>query len=205
MSAEQQSRAEAIPEEERARANVYALLGRLFYAAPDERLLAEIRAQDSGMPPAGGDDVSRAWSRLIEAAGSGQTSVLQEEYEALFGGAGKALVTPYTSHYIKDTAPDRHLVALRETLAEWGMMRRTMTFEIEDHSAAICDVMRLLIERNKLLDMQKTFFCRFVLPGMLPLCNAIEGIERASFYRNVAGLARAFLELENTAFDMVDS
>jgi TorA maturation chaperone TorD len=205
MSAEQLSAAEAIPDEERARANVYALLGRLFYAAPDERLLAEIRAHDSGMSTAGGDDVSRAWGRLIEAVGSARSSVLQEEYEALFGGVGKALVTPYTSHYIKDTAPDKHLVALRETLAEWGMTRRSMTFEIEDHSAAICDVMRLLIERDQPLEMQKIFFCRFVRSGMPSLCDAIEGVESASFYRHVAELARAFLELENTAFDMVDS
>jgi TorA maturation chaperone TorD len=114
-------------------------------------------------------------------------------------------VTPYTSHYVAGTAPDKQVVALRETLAELGLARREMVFEVEDHIAAICDVMRLLIERNQSLQVQKAFFAQFVLPGVMPLCNAIDPIETAVFYRDVAALARAFLELESIAFDMVES
>lgn len=204
MTVEQQSGAATIPEEERARAGAYALLGRLFYAAPDEPLLAQIRAQDSGGSSAAMDEMSRAWRRLIEAAGAARASVLVEEHESLFGGVGKALVTPYTSHYVKEAAPDKHVVALRETLAELGMTRRTIAFEVEDHGAGICDAMRLLIERDEPLGIQKAFFMRFVLPGMLPLCDAIKAIEGARFYRLVAEVARAFIELERAAFDVAD-
>lgn len=205
MTVEQPSEVAAIPEEERARAYAYALLGRLLYAAPDESLLAEIRAQDAGASAATGGTVERAWHHLIKAAGVAEARDLADEYEALFGGVGKALVTPYTSRYVADSAPDKHLVALRETLAQLGMMRRVTTFEVEDHVAAICDAMRLLIERNQPLDVQKAFFSRYVLPGALSLCDAINAVESARFYRSVAALFREFIELERTAFDMADA
>jgi TorA maturation chaperone TorD len=205
MSANSQAGAEAIPEEEQARAGMYAVLGRLFYAGPDDRLLAELRPPASNATSGVEDDVTRAWRQLVEAAAGAQAAALQDEFEALFGGVGRALVTPYTSHYVISTAPDKHIVALREALAEHRLTRREMVFEVEDHVAAICDVMRLLIERNQSLDVQKAFFSRFVLPGAMPLCDAIDGIERAVFYRDVAALARAFLELERAAFDMVES
>jgi TorA maturation chaperone TorD len=204
MSAQRGSGVQAIPEEERARAGVYALIGRLLHAPPDEALLAQLRARSPQTSRVEADGVERAWGRLIEAALAAHPSELTDEFEVLFGGVGKLLVTPYTSHYIAETAPDKHLVALRENLARLGLTRRNMAFEIEDHGAAICDVMRALIERNESLEIQKAFFGQFVLPGMLPLCSAIEGVEQAHFYRHVAALVREFVELENSAFDMID-
>jgi len=205
MSQETRAGGEAIPEEERARAGMYALLGRLFYASPDDRLLAEIVLPGSEGMPGSQDDVTLAWRQLVESATRAQASALQDEFDALFGGVGRALVTPYTSHYIAGTAPDKHIVALREALAGHGLMRRDQVFEVEDHMAAVCDVMRLLIESDRPLPDQKAFFTQFVLPGALPLCGAIDHIDRAVFYRDVAALARAFLQLEDAAFDMVDS
>ncbi|MBI3916441.1 MAG: molecular chaperone TorD family protein [Betaproteobacteria bacterium] len=205
MSADPHAGTEAIPEEEQARADMYAVLGCLFHAAPDESLLAELRPPESNAITGVEDDVTRAWRRLARAAVDAQVSGLRDEFEELFGGVGRALVTPYTSHYVAGTAPDKQVVALREALAELGLVRREMVFEVEDHIAAICDVMRLLVERNQSLDVQKAFFSRFVLPGAMPLCDAIDRIERAVFYRDVAALARAFLELERAAFDMVES
>jgi len=205
MSANPQAGAEAIPEEEQARAGMYAVLGRLFYAPPDERLLAELRPPASNATLGVEDDVTRAWRQLVEAAAGAQAAAVQDEFEALLGGGGGPLITPYTSYYVSSTAPDKHIVALREALAEHRLTRREMVFEVEDHVAAICDVMRLLIERNQSLDVQKAFFSRFVQPGAMPLCDAIDRIDSADFYHHVAALARAFLELERAAFDMVES
>jgi TorA maturation chaperone TorD len=194
----------AIPDEERARAHLYALLGRLFHGAADEALLAEIRGGVVVPSPGQEDDVSNDWNALVSAATASAESI-REEHEALFGGVGKARVTPYTSAYLTDTAPDKHLVALRQTLEAFGMMRRNMVFEIEDHVSAMCDVMRLLIERDAPLGEQAAFFGRFVWRGVIPFCEAIERVEPVGFYHHVARLMRAFLIVEQAAFEMADS
>ena len=204
MSRDMQADDGGAADEERARANLYALLGRLFYAPPDEALLGEIRAQGQTGPGDAPDEFSRAWGALVGAAAMPAESA-SEEHESLFGGVGKAIVTPYTSAYALDIAPDKHLVALRQTLEEIGLTRRNMVFEVEDHIAALCDVMRLLIGRGAPLTEQAAFFNEFVFEGSIALCDALERTDHASFYRHVAGLTRAFLNLEQAAFDMVDS
>jgi TorA maturation chaperone TorD len=49
---------------------------------------------------------------------------------------------------------------------------------------------------------QKIFFERFVYPGAIGFCNAVSASNQARFYRLVAALARAFFDIEKTAFEM---
>lgn len=188
-------------EEDRARAACYAVIGRLFFGPPDPNLLAEIcGAAADAQRPAGA--VSETWARLQDACRSAFPAVLRQEYDTLFTGVGKALVTPYTSRYANELAPDQHLVRLRERLDAWGLARRDRVFETEDHVSGVCDVMRYLIEEGAPYDEQQDFFREFVRPGVVPLLDAVEAVEAASFYRQVARFTRAFLDLEHDAFDM---
>jgi TorA maturation chaperone TorD len=205
MTRQASPRDDGVPDEERARANLYALLGRLFYGPPDEALLEEIRGQGHDAPTDPSDAVSRAWRGLVDAAGVTQAGAVRDEYESLFGGTGKAVVTPYTSHYTTAAAPDKHLVALKQTLAGLGLVRRNTVFEVEDHAAAICDVMRVLIERDASLGEQAAFFSLFVFNGMMGIGTAIAAVATVKFYREVARLTCAFLLVEHAAFDMVNS
>lgn len=206
-----------LPEEDRARADCYALISRLFYAPPDTDLLNRLAAVD--IDPAAEEanpglqleridedpkpnSYPQACEALRQACRSVDREALRQEYDDLFVGAGKALVTPYTSGYAVPHAPDRHLLALREHLAAWGLVRRDSVFEVEDHVSAVCEVMRWLIEHDRPLDEQLDFFNDFVYTGVGTFCNAIEARATTSFYRAVAELARAFLAVERQAFEL---
>lgn len=204
-----------LSEEDKARADCYALVSRLFYAPVDAELLAVIGGSPK-LELADGESLelvtweieadetpySKAMKTLKDACASAEPDALRQEYDDLFTGAGKALVTPYTSGYADPHAPDRYLVALREHLIAWGLARRDAVFEIEDHVSAVCDVMRWLIERERPLEEQHAFFNDFVYTGVGTFCDAIEARAQTAFYKAVAGVARTFLTIEKEAFDL---
>ena len=193
-----------LSEEDTGRANLYALIGRLFYEAPDSILLAQLRPPDGNEV---GEDppIARAWRALHESCRNAYPVVIRQEFDSLFVGVGKSEVTPYTSHYIRGIAPDRHVVQLRERLDDLGLARRDAAFEVEDHVSGICDVMRALIVSGQSLSEQSRFFREFVYPGAFPFCDAVTRASSAAFYRYVAAFARAFFDVEREAFEMHDS
>lgn len=190
-----------VAEEDAARANHYALIGRLFYGAPDSILIAQLcRAEAAASDD--GTALERAWQALKDACNAAYPAVLKQEYDTLFVGVGRSEVTPYSSHYVRGVSPERHLVELRERLRLLGLARRSAAFEVEDHVSGIFDVMRVLIEDTHPLSQQRLFFNEFVYPGVVPFSAAVAAAASAMFYRRVAGFTRAFLELEREAFDM---
>ena len=194
----------ALAPEEAARANLYALVGLLFYDAPDSILLAEICGNEAE-PTGEGGAVGEAWAALRAAARSAFPAVLKQEYDTLFVGVGRAEVTPYTSHYLKDSAPDRHVVRLRDQLSQWGLVRRNAAYEVEDHVSGICDVMRYLILEGRSEGEQRLFFKEFVYPGVIPFLDAVNAAASPVFYRLVSAFARAFFEIERAAFEMQEA
>jgi TorA maturation chaperone TorD len=192
--------------EDAARAKLYALIGRLFYGPPDANVLAEIR-RGAGAE-SGEHDTTRlgaAWRALQEGCGSVSPAMIRQEYDDLFVGVGRAPVTPYLFGYAEPSAPDRHLVRLRDQLTAWGFSRRNNVFEVEDHVAALSDVMRLLIEEGRPLEEQQLFFASFVYPGAMLFFAAVQQAPAAAFYKLVVAFAHAFVEVEKEAFEMVDS
>ena len=117
---------------------------------------------------------------------------------------GKSEITPFSSHYVKEAAPDRHLVQLRRLLASWNLRGTSAAAESEDHVAGICDIMRHLIGDNRPLEEQALFFNQFLHSSLVPFCEAILRSPNASFYRCVARFVLAFLAVERTAFEMED-
>jgi TorA maturation chaperone TorD len=200
-----------LAEEDRARADCYALISTLFYAPPEVGLLqrlgdaAEPAGESAAVAPEENDKPAayeQAFTALQRACRSTHAGAVGEEFDHLFVGAGKALVTPYTSGYAMPNAPDRYLVALRERLAAFGLVRAGSAFEMEDHVSAVCDVMRWLIENGRPLDAQRAFFDEFVYTGLGTFCAAIDASTNASFYRKVAAVARVFLSIEKEGFNM---
>ena len=191
----------ALEAEDRARANFYGLISRLFYAPADPNLLAEICG--SGVAGDGGG-LYGAWRGLQEACRGAFPAVVRQEYDNVFVGVGRAAVTPYLSGYAEASGPDRYLVRLREQLAAWGLGRREGVFEVEDHVSGVSDVMRWLIQERRPLEQQREFFEVFVYRGAIPFCAAVHKAPFASFYRPVAAFAASFFELEKAAFEMAD-
>lgn len=196
------ARAPALQPEDEARAALYGLIARLFYAAPDEGVLGQI--VNTSAFEGGGEKLAPAWRALAAACRSAFPVMLEHEHTELFVGTGRAEITPYLSHYVIRYATDNPLVELRQQLGRWGIARRENVNEPEDHIAGVCEAMRVAIAaQHRPLDEQKQFFERFLYRGATAFCDAVTASGKASFYRHVAAFARAFFELEREAFAML--
>lgn len=189
--------------EDSARADLYALIATLFFAPPSAQLLASLAEADEIV---GEDDtvpLAEAWSALQAACAVADEEVVQQEYDDLLVGVGKAVVPPYVGAHATHIGGDTLLVELKGFLAARGLGRQASVNEPEDHIAALCEVMRHLvaIQRAEIAE-QREFFERFILPGAPQLCGAIEAAAEANFYKVVARFAAAFIDLERTAFEM---
>jgi TorA maturation chaperone TorD len=196
--------APTLPAEEAARANLYGLLARLFYAPPDAELLAAIAGADEIVAEQeGGRAFALAWRDLKLAAAQADAAAVADEYDTLFVGTGRAPVSLYAGAYLAKSEVDNPLVEIRGFLAAHGFARRQSVHEPEDHVALLCEVMRHLIAQEQaVLADQQSFFARFLQPCVEPLCKAIERSERAHVYKQIAMYMRRFLDIEAEAFRM---
>jgi len=194
--------ANGLQPEDEARAAYYGLIARLFYAAPDAAVLAQMLHANAF---AGSDaPVARAWRELAAAAQTAFPVMLENEHTELFVGTGKAEVTPYLTHYTIQYATETPLVDVRQQLRAWGIARRSSASEPEDHVSGLCEAMRFAIAvQHRSDEEQRDFFDRFLYRGAIAFCDAVSASPKASFYRLVARFAHAFLELENEAFRML--
>lgn len=199
----------ALEPEEEARAGLYGLVARLFYAAPDEQLIGYL-LNAQAIDDAGAQSGTRAkalalaWHELVEVCRTAVPVVLENEHTELFVGTGKSEVTPYLSHYVLRHANDNPLVDLRACLLQWGIARRENVGEPEDHIAGVCETMRFVIAvQHRSLEEQRGFFETFIYRGAMGFCDAVNASAKAGFYRLTANFARAFFELEREAFEMM--
>jgi len=195
-----------LEDEDRARADLYALLARLYYRGPDAGVLALIAKAGAQIPPETGSPFAVAWRALAAAASSADPAAAQQEHDDLFVGTGRAEVSLYAAYYLAETGGEKILVGLRTELAAMGLSRKETSREPEDHIAGLFDVMRHLIERGSAdaaLQDQRRFFSRFVEPFYAAFCAAVAESGRAEFYALVAVLTRAFLDVEKDATKMI--
>ena len=201
-----------ISPEDRARADMYALLSRLFYAAPDESLLRALATAGSFAVEDEVSSLASAWQELTAAAALADADEVRFEYDGIFVGAGKADITLYSTAYLTGIThnghgAEKHLVVLRDDLANLGIVRRESVHEPEDHFSALCDVMRFLIVGDEQtpaasLDQQREFFAAHIGRWFGRFAAAIEAHQGISFYRPVGRFLCDFLELENESFEM---
>jgi TorA maturation chaperone TorD len=196
--------AAAVLREDRARADFYALISRLFYAGPDAGLLAGIAGADKIAGEAENVFLAQAWKSLISAAAAMDAEAAQEEYDSVFVGTGKAEITPYASHYLAESMKENVLVRLRAELAAMGLERDRGAAEYEDHFAGLCEVMRYLIffASDVAVQKQKTFFMRYLVPCYASFCGAVTVSPNTNFYKHVARFAKAFLDVETESFEI---
>lgn len=192
-------------EEDRARADHYALLARLYFAAPDAALLQAL-GQHARILGFGDGAFASAWAALGAAAEATTAQAVAAEYADLFLGVGRAQVMLNGSWYLSGFLQEEPLAELRDDLAALGLGRRAGVAETEDHIAALAEVMRHLVVTGPDeagLARQRQFFNRHLAPWYGDLVSAIDAVPGASFYVRVGGLLRAFFDIERQAFDMV--
>lgn len=191
--------------EDHGRANFYALISRLFADAPDAALLSAIASS----PPLATDDdgapLAQSWSRLVAACTAVDVDAAREEYDGLFVGVGRAPLNLHASHHLTGFMMEQPLADVRGALTRLGFARIEAQTIVEDHLAALCEVMRVLIVGGQDFDaaslvVQRDFFAAHISPWFVVCCDAITKSPLANFYSVVAQFTCSFLQVERDAF-----
>jgi TorA maturation chaperone TorD len=186
--------------EDQARADLYAVLGRLYADAPDQPFLKALA--DSGrMAVDAAHPLALAWNRLADASTAMDAEAAAQEYTDLFVGVGKCDVNLHASHWISGFMIEKPLVDLRNDLAALKITRQEAATMLEDHLSALCETMRMLVagdgERPPVtVEQQRNFLQKRLLSWAFDCCTAIEKSSLANYYRRVAELTAQFLTLE---------
>ena len=193
----------ALSDEDRARAEFYALLGRLYTDAPDAPLLAAIGASEL-WGNADTSPLAGAWNRLVLASRGMDAEAAEQEYTDLFVGVGKAECNLLAAHWMPDTV-ESPLASIRAELATLGLERAHGSAVYEDHLGALCETMRLLIAGTsgrapEPLAVQRKFFDKFLSGWVDRCCGAIMQSEVANYYRRVAEFTSFYMAVERDSF-----
>ena len=190
--------APAIEAGDAARAELYVLLGALLAGPPDEYILELLQDVDAGATP-----MTATWQTLQAAARETDTERLSEEYFNLFIGLGRGELVPYASFYIHGFLMEKVLASLRNELQQLGFELQEGISEPEDHVAALCETMGMIISESGLsLEEQSAFFQTYIASWMGQFFAELGEAESADFYRAVARLGQQFLEIESQYLSM---
>ena len=200
----EQGTAESIEETQSYRVGAYGLLAALLRGAPDQALLDHIGALSE--VSADTDELSVSLSVLGLAASHCDTDAIDDEYHALFIGIGRGELVPYGSWYQTGFLMEKPLAVLRDDLARLGFERDGDVCEPEDHIAALCEVMALMIgdecEGEEYSEQQSKFFEAHVGSWSDKFFKDMTESTSAVFYRSVGRLGLAFIEFEKRYLSM---
>ncbi len=190
-----------IDQEQRYRASAYGLLAALLRAPAEQDLLDHL-LQLAPLETDLDDDLSIAMKALAQAATTADPELLKDEYQLLFIGLGKGEVVPYGSWHLTGFLMEQPLSDLRDALKLLGLERSGDTHEPEDHVAALCEVMAVLINDAASLDQQKEFFKNHMQAWVSQFMADLANAESAAFYKSVARFGSAFIELDKAYMAM---
>jgi len=190
-----------IDEEQHYRASAYALIAALLRAAPDQAMLDRLGGLSQEVSP-DGDNLLLAMSTLALSANLHTPSSIDDEFHNLFIGLGKGEVVPYGSWYLTGFLMEKPLSDLRDDLVKLGYERNESVVEPEDHAAALCEVISLMIEEATDLSAQRNFFESHMANWMSSFFADLSEAKSAVFYKAVGRFGSAFIALEKEYFSM---
>jgi len=185
---------------ERARADIYRLLAALLAGPPEQALLELLRTLEPDTTS--GSSMNSTWQELRAAAENSGSHDVGEEYFNLFIGLGRGELVPYASWYVHGLLMEKLLASLRDELAVLGLEREDGVSEPEDHVAALCEVMGMIICDSELSLRQTDFFATYLDPWMGRFFVDLEEAETAVFYKAVGRLGQQFLDVERQYFSL---
>lgn len=192
-------------EENGGRAALYGVLAHLFIGSPSTELLHSI-ADSEHLLADDGSPLASEWRALREAARGVDAEVVRGEYDEVFVGTGRPLVSLYASSYMSGQQSGQLLAELRSDLVQIGYARAEESTEYEDHLSALCDVMRGLVadeaESANGFEKQKVFFQNYLAPWYGRVCETICNTEQVIFYRSVAKFINVFFTNEAEYFEL---
>ena len=142
--------------------------------------------------------IGQAWLAVKEAAHSSSLEDLDDEYHSLFIGIGRGEIVPYGSWHITGFLMEKPLSDLRDDLRSLGIESDTNQKDPEDHIAALCETMAILIQSEDVSEaMERQFFIRHIHPWASKFFNDLAAAKSANFYKSVSLLGQSFVDLES--------
>lgn len=190
-----------IDEEQQYRASAYGLLATLLQSSPDQNMLDRVSGltqQRQGE----GDGLLIAMSTLGLSAKILTPSVIEDEFHELFIGLGKGEVVPYGSWYLTGFLMEKPLSDLRDDLGRLGYERSESSSEPEDHAAALCEVVSLMISEGVDISEQRKFFQSHMVSWLGRFFSDLSQAKSAIFYKALGRFGSAFMAFENEYFSM---
>ncbi|MEE8364754.1 MAG: molecular chaperone TorD family protein [Gammaproteobacteria bacterium] len=191
-----------LEEEQQYRASAYGLIAALLRASPNQALLdhvanlAAVRRDDDD------DDLLLAMSSLGLSAKTLTPDSIEDEFHELFIGLGKGEVVPYGSWYLTGFMMEKPLSDLRDDLARLGYERSESVPEPEDHAAALCEVVSMMISEGTELSIQKNFYQSHMATWLGRFFEDLCDTKSSVFYKAVGRFGSAFMAFENEYFSM---
>ncbi len=190
--------APALQETDELRADIYALLATLLRSSPKGDLMQWLTTvepdQDEDSP------MARAWSTLALSAKHSNEQQLEDEYHHLFIGVGRGELMPFGCWYLTGSLMEKPLVLLREDLQVLGFQRQPDVKEPEDHIAALCEVMSMLIQTGRNYETQHQFWQKHLQSWANKFFTDLQNAEHAVFYTATGLLGQAFMQQEDNWF-----
>ena len=183
-----------VGQEQQYRAAAYGILAALLRNIPDSALLSQV-AKFTDVDD-GGDEMALSMSLLGLAAKTCSAESVNEEYHALFIGIGRGELVPYGSFYLTGFLMEKPLGDLRDDLDRLGFEREEGVHEPEDHVAALCEVMVMLIQDGGSTETQRGFFMSHINSWFQQFFSELSTAKNAVFYKAVARFGSAFMEIE---------
>jgi TorA maturation chaperone TorD len=180
------------------RAQTYALLAHLLSSEPDQTLIDSLAAIEVTEPES---PMGKHWLNLIEQAKKADVEAIYDAFQALFIGVTHGELIPYGSYYQTGFLMEEPLAEIRTDLGKLGLERQQDTSEPEDHIAAVCDVMRLILsaEGTPIVTADE-FFKHHALPWFPAFFNDLAASKQHEFYSALGQFGAAFTELEQRIF-----
>lgn len=190
------------------RIGAYVLLAALLRDIPDQSVLEHTKGlagtqadlNDAERGDDTGDELSVAMSMLGLAAQHSDSMSVDDEFHNLFIGLGRGEVLPYGSWYMTGFLMEKPLGQLRHDLNLLGYERVQQSKEPEDHIAALCEVMAMLVQEQHSITAQSTFFNQHLAPWSASFFSDLSTAPSASFYQAVARFGSAFMQFETQYF-----
>ncbi|MDH3693498.1 MAG: molecular chaperone TorD family protein [Gammaproteobacteria bacterium] len=189
---------------ELARADFYSILAKLFYNPPTSEFIsfiADLPAHNAGSHNA----MALSWRELQKKLRNADLAELNEEFNALFIGVGRGELLPFGSWYQTGFMMDRPLSMLRDDLKTLGFERHDDVKEPEDHVAALCESMAMIIRSGEDIPFatQQRFFSDHLEAWMGRFFDDLNEAKTAKIYKSVGKFGRAFFDFETQYFDMM--
>ena len=195
--------ASSLLDEDQARSSTYAILAGLLSDVPNQDLmdyLSHIPAVEANQTPLekSAGELGEAWQHLKVLAEDTSNEDIDDEYHALFIGVGRGEVIPFGSWHMTGFLMDKPLGELRQDLQQLGFEPDPNLKEPEDHIAAICETMSILITAEDIEGyQQRRFYMQHLLPWGEKFFKELGSAKSSNFYRGVGLLGERFLRFEN--------